>query len=79
MLVKVKFKLIKAQIKNPKLTYNGKMKAKFEKNLRLQLDRVSDSESNDGILSSLALSGGKLWLFEIYKIAEHLQPTHNFF
>ena len=30
MLVKVKVQLIKAQIKNPKLTYNGKMKTKWE-------------------------------------------------
>ena len=61
---------------------NGKIKQRgraicFEKNLRLRFDRVFDFESN-GNFSSLAPSRGKLSLFEILKMAEHLQPTQNF-
>ena len=51
----------------------------FEKNLRMQFDVVFDSESNDGIFNSLAPLGGKLWLFEISKLGNQLQPTQNFF
>ena len=51
----------------------------FEKNLRLQFDVVFDSESNGGIFNSLAPLGGKLWLFEIFKLGDQLQPTQNFF
>ena len=51
----------------------------FEKNVGLQFDRVFDSESNRAIFSSLAPSGGKLRLFEIFKMAKHLQPTQKFF
>ena len=32
----------------------------FRKNLRIQFDVVSDSESNGGIFDSLAPSGGEL-------------------
>ena len=51
----------------------------FEKNLRIQFDRVLDSESNGGIFDSLASFGGELWRFENLKFVEHLQPTQNFF
>ena len=51
----------------------------FEKYLRLQFDVVFDSESNGGILNSLAQLGGKLWLFEIVKLVDQLQPTQFFF
>ena len=51
----------------------------FEKNLRIQFDRVLDSESNGGIFDSLAPFGGELWRFENLKFVQHLQPTQNFF
>ena len=47
----------------------GKMKTKwkgrffFEKNLRIQVDRVLDSESNGGIFDSLTPTGGELLIF----------------
>ena len=53
---------------------NGKMKTKwegqffFEKNLRIQLDVVFNSESNGGIFDSLALFGGELGRFENLKL-----------
>ena len=63
----------------------GKMKTKweghffFEKNLRIQFDRVLNSESKGGIFDSLAPFGGELWRFENLKFVEQLQPTQNFF
>ena len=50
----------------------------FEKNLRIQFDRVLDSESNGGIFDSLAPFGGELWRFENVKFVRHLQPTQKF-
>ena len=49
----------------------------FEKNLRIQFDKVLNSESNDGILNSLAPFGGELSRFENFKFVQHLQPTQN--
>ena len=49
----------------------------FEKNLRIQFDKVLNSESNDGILNSLAPFGGELSRFENLKFVQHLQPTQN--
>ena len=46
----------------------------FEKNLRIQFDKVLNSESNDGILNSLAPFGGELSRFENLKF---VQPTQN--
>ena len=51
----------------------------FEKNLRIQVDRVLDSESHAGIFDSLAPFGGELWRFENLKFVQHLQPTQKFF
>ena len=49
----------------------------FEKNLRILFDKVLNSESNDGILNSLAPFGGELSRFENFKFVQHLQPTQN--
>ena len=51
----------------------------FEKNLRIQVDRVLDSESHGGIFDSLAPFGDELWRFKNFKFVQHLQPTQKFF
>ena len=51
----------------------------FEKNLRIQVDVIFDSESNGGIFDSLAPFGGDVWRFENLKFVRQLQPTQKFF